>query len=71
MSAPAFNDHPNYLSEACHHGLCYRCRKCCEICGTKCTCDCHEKKERVPKMPPDIEKRVPEAEKQPVEAASK
>jgi len=53
MSNPAFSDHPNYLSTACHHGLHMRCRRACEFCGTLCVCECHVKQN----SPAEVEKR--------------
>lgn len=30
-----------YLSTACLHDLCTRCRRVCKFCGTPCKCRCH------------------------------
>lgn len=45
MSCPAFSDHANYVSDACHHGLHHRCRVLREFCGEDCKCECHDAKD--------------------------
>lgn len=34
-------DRHDYLSTACHHGLCVDCRLACKFCGEPCRCNCH------------------------------
>lgn len=31
-----------YISTACQHDLCDRCRKTCKFCNVRCICTCHE-----------------------------
>lgn len=39
-AAPETPTH-DYLSTACYHGLCERCRKQCKFCSVSCRCVCH------------------------------
>lgn len=41
----------DYLSTACYHGLCERCRKQCKFCSVSCRCACHVKQPETPTEP--------------------